>query len=354
MSLRERLRGLKIYKIIEDIILYFYKYSLVLCKEYIPKISCNNTTIKRIWQCIFFPYILLKGIICVLLEYSIFRIINVNKLSKEKNRLFEYDFAIVAIVKNESNYLREWVAYHRVACEDNVHFFIYDNGSNDNTRATVEDYIEQGYITYIDFGGNEKQLPAYNDAIKRYGNIVRYMAFIDVDEFIVVQSGENLTKHICNILKNNYAAGLGINWIIFGSSGYKERQAGIVTETFLRHGSKSHWGNTHIKTICNPRFTKRMISPHYALYKLGVWNISPNGKRQDLWWNKEVDWSDMSIHHYFCKSEEEYSIKKGRGFADKLGGKYDDKRFIQYDLNDYYDDTMLLYTKKIKNIMRMN
>lgn len=351
MSLRERLRGLKKCKFFEEIYFFFYRYSITLCTEKIPKWSGRNRILKRILLIVLFPYIFLKGIICYILEAVVFSHICRNEIKKDNEKEYKYDFAIAVIVKNEASYLREWVAYHRVACEDKVHFFIYDNDSVDNTRTTIKDYIEEGIVTYIPFGGVEKQLPAYNDAIAKNKDTVRYMAIIDADEFIVSQSDENLTDHICEILKTNKAAGIGINWKLFGSSGYKEKQPGLVTETFLKHGEESHWGNTHVKTICNPRFVKKYVSPHYPEYKLGAWSISPNGKRQNLWWNKNVSWSDLAIHHYFCKSLEEYAKKKGRGFADKLGGMYDDKRYIQYDQNQYHDDIMLKYTEKIKKIM---
>ncbi len=352
MTLKERLRGLKIYKGIEEVILFFYKYSLFFSKEIITKISRNNKTVKRFLQIFFSQYIIIKGLLSFILEYTIFRIINKIRIKKDNRKEYKYNFAIVAIVKNEAFYLREWIAYYRVVCDNDIHFYIYDNGSTDNTKKTIEDYIKEGFITYIPYEGIEKQLPAYNDSIKKYKDDVRYMAFVDVDEFIVTKTEENLTNHICKILTNNYAGGLGINWKLFGSSGYKMRQEGIVTETFLRHGNEAHWGNTHIKTICNPRFVKKMISPHYPIYKFGFWSIAPNGTRQNLWWNKNVDWSDMAIHHYFCKSLEEYEIKKSRGFADLKGGKYDEKRYVQYDLNNCYDDFMLRYTKQLKELMK--
>ena len=49
----------------------------------------------------------------------------------EKN-LFLHELAIVAIVKDEAHYLKEWLDYHLAAGVD--HFFIYDNDSKDDTR----------------------------------------------------------------------------------------------------------------------------------------------------------------------------------------------------------------------------
>ncbi len=355
MSLIEKLRGLKIYKFVEEIFFFFYRYSLMLCARKIRDWGDKNSHLKRFLYIVFFPYVCIKGIILFVLEQTIFRLIRNSELKKDRKKSFKYDFAVAAIAKDESKYLREWVAYYRVVCNDNVHFYIYDNDSSDGMKDTIADYINDGFVTLIPITGKKMQQIAYNDAIKKFKNEAKYIAFLDVDEFILVRNGENLSEYVSKKIESNRnASGLGINWNIFGSSGLKEKQPGIVTETFLRHGKEEHWGNTHVKTICNPRFVKNFISPHYPEYKLGVWNISPSGERQNLWWNKKVDWSDMAINHYFCKSEEEYIIKRNRGIACKKDGKYDDKRFIQYDLNDNYDDTMLRYTDKIKKIMNIS
>ncbi|MBR0260666.1 MAG: glycosyltransferase family 2 protein [Selenomonadaceae bacterium] len=50
-------------------------------------------------------------------------------MAVDKN-LFLYDLAIVAILKNEGRYLKEWLDYHLSAGVD--HFYLYDNDSTDN------------------------------------------------------------------------------------------------------------------------------------------------------------------------------------------------------------------------------
>ena len=352
MSFRERLRGLKIYIILEEIYLFFYSYSLELCVDKIPEWSGNNKLKKKILLVALFPYIFLKGIISFLYEFLFARIRARKIIKEDRKRDFKYNFAIVVIAKNEKDYIREWIAYHRIICGDKIHFYLYDNESTDDMKTKIQDYIDNGWITYNYFEGKHIQLKAYNDAINKYKNEARYLAFIDVDEFLVLKNNSTLTDYIVKKIESNKnAGGIGVNWKLFGSSGFEEKQEGLVTETFLRHGNESHWGNTHIKTICNPRLVKKYISPHYPQYILGVWNIAPNGKRQKLWLNKNVDWSELAIHHYFCKSKEEYEIKRNRGFVHSKKTRYDDKRFIQYDLNDEYDDVMLKYTEQIKKIL---
>ena len=99
----------------------------------------------------------------------------------DKN-LFLHDLAIVAIMKNEAPYLKEWLDYHLLAGVD--HFYIYDNESPDNQREVAEPYVKAGLVDYFHAPGKAMQCAAYNDAVKRFKFQARYMAFIDGDEFI--------------------------------------------------------------------------------------------------------------------------------------------------------------------------
>ena len=96
--------------------------------------------------------------------------------------LFLHDLSVVAIMKCEGPYLKEWLDYHLLAGVD--HFYLYDNESPDNQAEVAAPYVAAGLVDYIPYPGQLKQKPAYNDAIKNFKFQSRYMAFIDGDEFI--------------------------------------------------------------------------------------------------------------------------------------------------------------------------
>ena len=338
-------------KKIEDIAFIFYEYSISLCL----KIGhLNNKILKYLLLLICSPYVIIRCLFLIIYETTIGSLIIKRKIREDRKTQFKYLLSIVAIVKDEAPYIREWVSYYLVACNYNVHFYIYDNGSEDGTKNQISDFISKGYITYIDFPGVKMQLPAYEKAIKDYKDETKYMAFIDADEFIVATNDNNLTDYIVKTIENNpKASGLGINWKIYGSSGHKNKQDGLVTELFNKRSNEEHFGNTHIKTICNPRMVTKYISCHFPKYKYGTYSISPDGKRQRLWWNKKVDWSNASIHHYFCKSEEEFWIKQKRGMADR-NDRYSIDRFLQYDANEVFDDEMKRYINQVKELINNN
>ena len=99
----------------------------------------------------------------------------------DKN-LFLHNLAVVAILKDEGNYLKEWLDYHLLAGVD--HFYLYDNDSSDNQAEVAKPYVEAGLVDYFPLPGKAMQMVAYNDAVKRFKFHCRYMAFIDLDEFV--------------------------------------------------------------------------------------------------------------------------------------------------------------------------
>ena len=104
----------------------------------------------------------------------------------DKN-LFLHDLAVVAIMKNEGPYLKEWLDYHLLAGVD--HFYIYDNDSTDNQREVAAPYVKAGLVDYILAPSKAMQYAVSNDAVKRFKFFCRYMAFTDGDEFIFPKVG---------------------------------------------------------------------------------------------------------------------------------------------------------------------
>ena len=100
---------------------------------------------------------------------------------------FKYSLSIVCILKDEAIYMKEWIEYHRLIGVD--HFYIYDHNSSDNIYDVLKSYITLGIVTYKRV--NTKYYPqnqCYTNAIFKYRNKNKYLAFIDVDEFICLRN----------------------------------------------------------------------------------------------------------------------------------------------------------------------
>jgi hypothetical protein len=57
------------------------------------------------------------------------------------------DLVICAIIKNEADYIYEWLSYH--AFLGISHFYLYDNNSMDNTRAVIASWPDPGLFNAL-------------------------------------------------------------------------------------------------------------------------------------------------------------------------------------------------------------
>ncbi len=227
----------------------------------------------------------------------------------DKN-LFMYDLAVVAIFKDEARYLEEWLNYHLAAGVE--HFYLYDDGSTDEPREVLEPYIEAELVEYFPVTGENMTIPVYNDAVRRFKFAARYLAFLDIDEFIFPKTNQSVIEVVDEILsKDDNAAALVVNWQVFGSSNLESADADSgVLETFTRRAPRDWFepptettppaGNIFVKTIANPRFIRAIVNPHFAFYFDGKYAINSAGEQVPYWGCEPVT-DKIVINNYFSK-----------------------------------------------------
>lgn len=262
------------------------------------------------------------------------------------------DLSIVAIIKNEGQYIEEWVRYHIVAGVQK--FYLYNNDSSDNTEEVLKKYIDAGYVNLIPFPGVAMQLLAYNDAIYRFKHKTRYMAIIDADEFLYsCNKSMSVRDEVADIFSSfPQAGGIAVNWRMFGSSGLLKKPIGGVLDNFLYRAKEDGKGNNCIKTIVNPRRVYKYEHVHFPTYLMGFYSVDENGNKVNGWSNEVVEINKIRINHYFTKSKEEWIVRRSMGKAD-----YKDRsqirtlqEFEEHDNNDIYDNGMLFYVDKMKEL----
>lgn len=269
--------------------------------------------------------------------------------AKKEQKEFEYNLTIVLIAKNEGSYIREWVAYHKLIGAD--HIVVYDNESEDNQKEVIADYIQDGFVDYIHVAGKGMQISVYNDAVKKYKNKSKYLAFIDGDEFLLPLEKGSLYDIVDDILtKNPNAGGLAVNWRMFGPAGHVTKPEGLVIENYLYRTREGVEHNDCIKTIANPRRIDEVIHAHCSRYKRGFYCIDDTG--MPVFGPKNPDHVPvrLRINHYYTKSKEEWDRRRSWGKADSKDRTdiRSDAEFYAYDNKDIYDDTMLRFADKIR------
>jgi glycosyltransferase involved in cell wall biosynthesis len=251
------------------------------------------------------------------------------------NEGFEHYLSVVAIVKGEAPYMAEWLEYHLLMGVEK--FYIYDNGSTDNLLEILQPYIQDGIVEYINFPGKLRHLPAYNQAVRRLQDRSFWIAFIDLDEFIVPVE----TRTIPEFLRGfEQFPGIEINWVLYGSSGRRQKTDGLVMERFKDHDLWDSHANRTVKSIHNPRCTFRLNS-HLGDYIYGYLAADTNKQKCVAGTYERVPLHDkLRINHYFLKSYEEYlgKVKKGRSAVAKYLSV---DEFSSFDHNEIKNDTIM-------------
>jgi len=263
--------------------------------------------------------------------------INALKLKREVKRSHnapQHYLAVCAIAKNEGAYFKEWLDWH-ISVGVN-HFYIYDNESADNTLQVLQPYIDKGIVTYKlwpseGIRARRRQMAAYDHCITQHRYDTRWMAFIDLDEFIIPVQDGTLPRFLQRF--EQFAA-VEINWLVYGSGGQRERTDAPVMTRFRYHSEWLHPLNRHVKSIVQPTRVYNMIGCHEASHMNGLIADSHGQPITHNFREREPQHDVIRINHYAVKSYEEFLSKQATGRANGKQRRLKDQYFQDYDLND--------------------
>jgi hypothetical protein len=212
--------------------------------------------------------------------------------------------SVCAIYRDEAPYLREWVEFHRLVGVER--FYLYNNRSADAHLEALAPYLRDGTVELRDWPLYPGQVAAYEDCLKRHRDDSRWIAFIDLDEFLFSPTGRKVSD-----LLTEYEAwpGVGLNWSVFGMSGHRTRPPGLVIENYL-HRAHQLKPPQPIKSIVDPKRVERCHSCHVFIYRDGL-AVDENKNPIDKPYahTDELLRSIFCVNHYWTKSEEEWLEK---------------------------------------------
>lgn len=263
-----------------------------------------------------------------ILRYGLWNVIKLKYRLSHDNTVPKYYLAICAIAKNEGPYFKEWIEWHRKMGVEK--FYIYDNESTDCTKEVLSPYIASGLVDYRYWPGQKQQLPAYDNCFDEHRTESRWIAVIDLDEFIVPIKDKTIPEFLHRMEK---FSSVEINWLVYGSGGAKKRERGGVMERFRKHSLPEHKLNTHVKSIVDPRRVCTMVGCHEAARISGRAADSHGEPLKKGFRDRKPQQDVIRINHYAIKSYEEFLAKRARGRA-RINTLRDFSYFDQYDLND--------------------
>ena len=219
---------------------------------------------------------------------------------------FAHELAICAIFREEAPFLDEWLTFHSGIGV--THFFLYNNYSTDDFRTVLAPWIARGQVTLHDWPRAVGQLRAYRHCVRHHRRRARWIAFIDVDEFLFSPQ----TTDIRPVLRQyDDVPGVLVWGMFFGASGHEQRPAEPLTEAFVRRASATVMRSG--KTIANPRMIYAMRSPHVFKFTTGE-AVDTNRRPQRVGQDAPV-FDVLRYNHYWSRSLEDLQTKVGRGDA---------------------------------------
>ena len=218
-------------------------------------------------------------------------------------------------------------------------FTIFDNGSDDDTLNVIRSWPKRDLVTVIPWPYDAGQIPAYREMITNHRDTSEWCAFIDIDEFLCPKTSLRVPDALRSMPTD--CGALYVHWLFFGSSGYRERQPGLVTETFIKRAYNGFPPNRIGKTILRLRDAKAVFSPH--LLNTSTKAMNDAGDPVELPEAQgQASHRLIALHHYFCKSFEEWRIRRKLGRVSKPKDDPDflrpDRLFELHDANNVVDE----------------
>lgn len=213
-----------------------------------------------------------------------------------------YTVVICAMLKDEHQYLKEWIDHHLSMGVDYIYLY------EDITSKSHQDIVKEYDNVYLDSIGNfinmsktrEKQQDLYNEFIKKYKNKHDYCFFIDLDEFVVFEEGYGLKDLVTKC--NNMGGALMIPWKYFGADGHIDNPKTPLMTTYTtpstcKRPNKSCVGVYIYKTFCS---LKRggMVDIHVHSHSKPIVPCDSKNIYQLCW-----------LNHYITKSWEEWCTR---------------------------------------------
>lgn len=221
-----------------------------------------------------------------------------NQFEEEEVKIdYKYFLSMVAVVRDENDYLEEWIRYH-IEEMGFDHFYLYDNES----ETSVQEYLEGAGFQHLDkvtvvpwaTSGNTQQ-DSHKHFLEEYSSETKWFLAADPDEYVVLK---NDSKPLKRFLEENSAhSAIECIWHHFNANGQEKKTEGTDMERFTEEvdwvygkgRGKRFAQSNRVKSFTNYR-------PHM---RFGM----PVENEKDF----------FQLNHYYTRSYEEWMQKMARG-----------------------------------------
>lgn len=210
---------------------------------------------------------------------------------------------ICTCIKDENNYLSEWIEWHLGLGFEHIYLF-EDYGSR--SHRDITDRYNNVTLLSIDVAKDEintvekRQRKVYSYSLKAYKDQYDWIAFIDADEFVEFEEGYNLEKLLS---EHSEYPGIILSWRLYGANGRVSKPTGGLVESHpepddsIDYGKLWYGAEWSVKSFANLR--KSPVVKHIHLIE-GAVNMNGGNTPEYKIFHKA--W----IRHYYTKSWEEW------------------------------------------------
>lgn len=263
---------------------------------------------------------------------------------KHLNTSNKHFLSIVAILKNEKPYIKEWLEYHLM--QDVEHFYLCDNDSTDGIKEYLAPYINRGIITYIHQPGKNQQKACYEKVVNQYNDKTEWLAIIDLDEYLVPLKEKTIAKFLKEF---EDASEVSLHWMNYGDNGAISRDSGLITEFFTAHAKAL---NHTVKSIVRPDKVidfNSFGSNHYV--KVEGKSVNEYHKPVSFMLSYNISGDKARVNHYITKTFAEFHHKKSRGHPE--GNPINYIYYFYHNDNSVTNDTVMQrFLPKLKRRMQ--
>ena len=239
--------------------------------------------------------------------------------------------AIAAIVRNEADYLPDWVTFHLWQGVARFHITVDETRGpcDDDTVDVLRRLAPLGVVTAVMRGmpKGDRQLAVYEEA-RRNLQTADWIAYLDPDEYLFDPTGRSLPVALDAMLP---ASGIAVQQRVFGSNGRLDKPKISVRQAYTKRATVQCPEHKWFKTIARPHVV--MASAHgngprdCLLGDGGEFVAESHGSAT------RIATEGLRIHHYMLKSREEFRRKQARGAISDRGDyrRFDDAYFTARD-----------------------
>jgi hypothetical protein len=239
--------------------------------------------------------------------------------------------ALVTLAHKDELYIQEWIDYNLKLGFDDIHIFQnnwrWENAS-DNDNVYLHEYDGQSYKSDEPIWVRNIQAKCFTEFGRKYFDKYEWVAFFDIDEFLVLKKTNNIKNFIKDFEPYNCVV---INWVMFGDNGITTFEENYTSQ-LKRFTKRQKTTHLQFKSICKPNENFE----HQVHWINGQW-VDTHFRVGDGPFNFNASDEIAQLNHYYIRTYPEFLIKRERGGVDDVNTKKSIETFNENNYNEIED-----------------